>query len=107
MFSNVDPLLEQTLLDETTSTVVCASPLLSDDYSGGSVSSAQGSAVVTSSSIGSMMGGVVGGDWKLFEGSSVVEEGVVIFVSHQSALVVRNFYKIVQKLWIPPAHAFL
>ncbi|XP_074334037.1 uncharacterized protein LOC141671649 isoform X2 [Apium graveolens] len=78
-----------TLLDETTSTVVCASPLLSDDYCGGSVTSAQGSAVVNSSSIGSMMGGVVGGDWKLFEGSSVVEEGVVIFVSHQSALVAK------------------
>ncbi|KAK1369871.1 vacuolar protein sorting-associated protein 8-like [Heracleum sosnowskyi] len=78
-----------TLLDETTSTVVCASPLLSDDYSGGSVTSAQGSAVVNSSSIGSMMGGVVGGDWKLFEGPSVVEEGVVIFVSHQSALVAK------------------
>lgn len=80
--------------------------MLSDDYSGGSVTSA-GSAVVNSSSIGSMMGGVVGGDWKLFEGSSVVEEGVVIFVSHQSALVVRDFCKIVQKLRILPAHAFV
>lgn len=37
------------------------------------------------------MGGVVGGDsgWKLFnEGSSLVEEGVVIFATHQTALVV-------------------
>lgn len=50
--------------------------------------SAQGSATVYNSGIGSMMGGVVGGDWKLFEGSSLVEEGVVIFVTHQSALVV-------------------
>ncbi|WOG97677.1 hypothetical protein DCAR_0417018 [Daucus carota subsp. sativus] len=80
---------KQTLLDETTSTVVCACPLLFDEYSGGALTSAQGSATVNSSSIGSMMGGVVGGDWKLFEGSSVVEEGVVIFVSHQSALVAK------------------
>jgi hypothetical protein len=38
-----------------------------------------------------MVGGVVGGDagWKLFnEGSSLVEEGVVVFVTHQTALVV-------------------
>lgn len=43
------------------------------------------------SSIGGMMGGVVGADagWKLFnEGSSLVEEGVVVFVTHQNALVV-------------------
>ena len=42
-------------------------------------------------SIGGMMGGVVGADagWKLFnEGSSLVEEGVVVFVTHQNALVV-------------------
>lgn len=38
-----------------------------------------------------MMGGVVGKDagWKLFnEGSSLIEEGVVIFVTHQNILVV-------------------
>jgi hypothetical protein len=38
-----------------------------------------------------MVRGVVGGEagWKLFnEGSSLVEEGVVVFVTHQTALVV-------------------
>lgn len=47
--------------------------------------------MVSSSSLGSRMGGVVGGDagWKLFnEASSFAEEGVVIFVTHQTALVV-------------------
>jgi len=47
--------------------------------------------MVSASSISSMVGGVVGGDagWKLFnEGSSLVEEGVVVFVTHQTALVV-------------------
>lgn len=45
----------------------------------------------SASSIGGMMGGVVGGDagWKLFnEGSSLVEEGVVVFVTQQHVLVV-------------------
>lgn len=53
---------KQTLLDEATSTVVCASPLLSEESSGGSSS--------------------IPGD------STLGEEGVVIFVTHQSALVV-------------------
>lgn len=47
--------------------------------------------VTSTSSIGSKVGGVVGGDagWKLFaEGSSMAEEGVVIFVTYQTALVV-------------------
>ena len=47
--------------------------------------------MASTSSISSMMGGVVGADagWKLFnEGSPLVEEGVVIFVTHQTALVV-------------------
>lgn len=51
----------------------------------------QGSVTSSTSSIGSKMGGVVGGDagWKLFtEGSSLVEEGVVIFATYQHALVV-------------------
>lgn len=46
---------------------------------------------VPSSSISSMMGGVVGVDstWKLFnEDSNSVEEGVVIFVTYQTGLVV-------------------
>ena len=51
----------------------------------------QGNGTFSTSSIGSKVGGVVGGDagWKLFaEGSSLVEEGVVIFVTYQTALVV-------------------
>ncbi|RVW37739.1 Vacuolar protein sorting-associated protein 8-like [Vitis vinifera] len=75
-----------------TGTVLSASPLLLDESSGSSLMSSQGNATGSTSSIGSMMGGVVGGDagWKLFsEGSSLVEEGVVIFVTHQTALVVR------------------
>lgn len=71
--------------------MLSASPLLFDEFSGGASQSAQGNGTVTGSSIGGMMGGVVGGDasWKLFnEGSSLVEEGVVVFVTHQTALVV-------------------
>ncbi|XP_012083104.1 vacuolar protein sorting-associated protein 8 homolog isoform X2 [Jatropha curcas] len=83
----------QCLLDgQRTGTVLSASPLLYDESFGGTLPSSQGNASLSSSSIGNMMGGVVGGDagWKLFnEGSSMVEEGVVIFVTHQTALVVR------------------
>ncbi|OIW02356.1 hypothetical protein TanjilG_08503 [Lupinus angustifolius] len=75
----------QCLLDgQRTGLVLSASPLLSDEFSG--------SASIPASSLSSMMGGVVGGDagWKLFnEGSSFVEEGVVVFVTYQTALVVR------------------
>ncbi|KAF1890216.1 hypothetical protein Lal_00025549 [Lupinus albus] len=75
----------QCLLDgQRTGLVLSASPLLSDEFSG--------SASIPASSLSSMMGGVVGGDagWKLFnEGSSLVEEGVVVFVTYQTALVVR------------------
>ncbi|OVA04700.1 Clathrin [Macleaya cordata] len=86
----------QCLLDgQRTGTVLSASPLLID-VSGSALTSALGNATASSSGIGSMMGGVVGGvvgaeaGWKLFsEGSSLVEEGVVIFVTHQTALVVR------------------
>ncbi|KAF4366492.1 hypothetical protein F8388_003730 [Cannabis sativa] len=83
----------QCLLDgQTTGTVLSASPLFFDESFGGASLSSQGNAVGPASSIGSMMGGVVGGDagWKLFnEGSSMVEEGVVVFVTYQTALVVR------------------
>lgn len=71
--------------------MLSASPLLFEEFSGVAAPSSQGNNVVSSSSLGSMMGGVVGGDagWKLFnEASSLVEEGVVIFVTHQTALVV-------------------
>ncbi|XP_027334306.1 vacuolar protein sorting-associated protein 8 homolog isoform X2 [Abrus precatorius] len=83
----------QCLLDgQRTGLVLSASPLLSDDFSGNASPYSQGNTTASASSISSMMGGVVGGDagWKLFnEGSSLVEEGVVVFVTHQTALVVR------------------
>ncbi|KAJ4847458.1 hypothetical protein Tsubulata_019162 [Turnera subulata] len=83
----------QLLLDgQKTGTVLSASPLLFDESCGSALASPLGNGSASSSSIGSMMGGVVGGDagWKLFnEGSSLVEEGVVIFATHQTALVVR------------------
>lgn len=82
----------QCLLDgQNTGLVLSASPLFSGEF-GGSPSYSQGNTMVSASSISSMVGGVVGGDagWKLFnEGSSLVEEGVVVFVTHQTALVVR------------------
>ncbi|PIN18586.1 hypothetical protein CDL12_08740 [Handroanthus impetiginosus] len=64
------------LLDETTSRVVCASPLLYGEGHGGTMMSSQSSSVVSTSSIGSMMGGMV-------------DEGVVIFITNQSALVAK------------------
>ncbi|MQM01056.1 hypothetical protein Taro_033804, partial [Colocasia esculenta] len=83
----------QCLLDgQKTGTVLSASPLLLDDLC---TSSAQGNAAVSTSGLGSMVGGVVGGvvggdsGWKLFNESAFVEEGVVVFVTHQNALVVR------------------
>ncbi|KAE8703626.1 vacuolar protein sorting-associated protein 8-like protein isoform X2 [Hibiscus syriacus] len=82
----------QCLLDgQRTGTVLSASPLLFDDSCGSTLVTSQGNTTSTTS-IGSKMGGVVGGDagWKLFtEGSSLAEEGVVIFVTYQTALVVR------------------
>ncbi|XP_010522886.1 PREDICTED: vacuolar protein sorting-associated protein 8 homolog isoform X2 [Tarenaya hassleriana] len=82
----------QCLLDgQKNGTVLSASPL-SDEFCGSPLVSSQGNTAVPSSSIASMMGGVVGVDsgWKLFnEGSSSVEEGVVIFVTYQTALVVK------------------
>ncbi|KAK4406644.1 Vacuolar protein sorting-associated protein 8 [Sesamum angolense] len=63
------------LLDETTSRVVCASPLLYGEGHAGAMISSQSSSALTTSSISSMMG-------------TMVDEGVVIFITHQSALVV-------------------
>ncbi|KAG9149694.1 hypothetical protein Leryth_012420 [Lithospermum erythrorhizon] len=79
------------LLDETTSTVVCAVPLISSEIHSGTSVPSQGSNAVSTGGLSSRMGGVVGGDsgWKLFDGSSTIEEGVVIFVTHQSALVAK------------------
>lgn len=70
--------------------MLSASPLLFDDFSGSASPFSQGNTSTPASSISSMMG-VVGGDagWKLFnESSSLLEEGVVVFVTHQTALVV-------------------
>ncbi|KAK6114959.1 hypothetical protein DH2020_007228 [Rehmannia glutinosa] len=64
------------LLDETTSRVVCASPLLYGEGHGGTTMSSQISSAVSTSSISSMMGGML-------------DEGVVIFITHQSALVAK------------------
>lgn len=64
--------------------------------------SSQGNSAATSglgSMVGGVVGGVVGGEagWKLFnEGSSVVEEGVVIFVTHQNALMVGSLQMIMK-----------
>ncbi|KAL6005772.1 hypothetical protein ACLOJK_006345 [Asimina triloba] len=81
---------------QNTGIVLSASALLIDDLHVAGLTSAQGNIGASPSSLGSMMGGVVGGvvggeaGWKLFsEGSSFVEEGVVIFVTHQTVLVVR------------------
>lgn len=83
----------QCLLDgQRTGTVLCASPLLPDEFSGGAPVTPQANTTGSASSIGGVMGGVVGGasGWKLFgEGSPLPEEGVVIFVTHQTALVVK------------------
>ncbi|XP_010251529.1 PREDICTED: vacuolar protein sorting-associated protein 8 homolog isoform X2 [Nelumbo nucifera] len=87
----------QCLLDgQRTGTVLTASPLLLYESHEGNPISAQGNATTSASGIGSMMGGVVGGvvggeaGWKILsEGSSLVDEGVVIFVTHQTALVAR------------------
>lgn len=71
--------------------MLSASPLLLDEFGGGASSYSQGNTTISTSSISSMVGGVVGGDagWKLFnEASSLAEEGVVVFVTHQTALVV-------------------
>lgn len=86
-------LLHQCLLDgQKNGTVLSASPLPDENFGSSLVSSKGGNAAVPSSSITSMMGGVVGVDssWKLFnEDSTSVEEGVVIFVTYQTGLVVN------------------
>ncbi|XP_031498965.1 uncharacterized protein LOC116263380 isoform X2 [Nymphaea colorata] len=86
------------LLDgQRTGTVLCASALLSDEFRWASFASGHGSATGSPGGIGSMMGGVVGGGvggeagWKLFSDGSPEKEGVVIFVTHQNALVVRLY----------------
>uniref|UniRef100_J3L970 RING-type domain-containing protein n=2 Tax=Oryza brachyantha TaxID=4533 RepID=J3L970_ORYBR len=87
----------QRLFDGNTGIVLSACPLLVDESFGSSNSSTQGNLTTSSGGLSSMMGGVVGGvvgvdsGWKFFnEGSSPVEDGVVVmFIMHQHALVVR------------------
>ncbi|KAK4743512.1 hypothetical protein SAY87_001513 [Trapa incisa] len=83
----------QCLLDGLkTGIVLSASPLIFDEFTGGASLLSHGITSGSNSSIGSMMGGVVGADagWKLFnEGNSLIEEGVVVFVTRQTVLVVR------------------
>ncbi|KAL6495612.1 hypothetical protein OROGR_030175 [Orobanche gracilis] len=74
---NMISYLKQTkLLDENTGRVVCASPLLCDEGHGNTTMFCQSNSAVSTSSISSMMGGMVDG-------------GVVIFITHQSALVAK------------------
>ncbi|KAK9151312.1 hypothetical protein Syun_009621 [Stephania yunnanensis] len=75
------------LLDAQSGNVLSASSLLIDDFGSGSLPN-QGNSASSPGGIGSMMGGVVGG--VLFsEGPSLVEEGVVVFVTYKHALVFR------------------
>lgn len=89
--------IKQCLLDgQKTGTVLSASALLNDDFSGGP-SLSQVNNTASGSSIGGMVGGVVGAEagWKLFnESTSFVEEGVVVLVTHQTALVVWKYFRL-------------
>ncbi|KAK9145826.1 hypothetical protein Sjap_005729 [Stephania japonica] len=77
------------LLDgKKTGIVLSASSLLIDDSGSGSMP-IQGNAAASPGGIGSMMGGVL-----FSEGPSLVEEGVVVFVTYQHALVFRLSPKI-------------
>ncbi|KAL8138324.1 hypothetical protein V2J09_004325, partial [Rumex salicifolius] len=71
----------QCLLDgQRTGTVLCASPLIPDVFAGAASINNQGS----STSFGGYSA------WKIFsEGTSLSEEGVVVFITYQTALVVR------------------
>ncbi|CAN8308812.1 unnamed protein product [Cochlearia groenlandica] len=83
----------QCLLDgQNNGTVLSASPLPDEIFESFVASSKAGNTAVPSSSISSMMGGVVGveSSWKLFnEDSSALEDGVVIFATYQTGLVVK------------------
>ncbi|KAG2331135.1 hypothetical protein Bca52824_002315 [Brassica carinata] len=83
----------QCLLDgQKNGMVLSASPLPDEIFGSSLASSKAGNSATPSSSISSMVGGVVGVDssWKLFnEDSSAVEEGVVVFVTYQTVLVVK------------------
>ncbi|GAB2291147.1 hypothetical protein Dimus_025404 [Dionaea muscipula] len=75
-----------------TSIVVCASPLPPDEFGAGASVTSQGGATGSTINSGGKASGATGGygGWKLFnEGSTLFEEGVVVFVNHQAALVVR------------------
>ncbi|XP_073130734.1 uncharacterized protein [Henckelia pumila] len=64
------------LFDETTSKVLCASPLLYGECHGGAMALYQGSSSASTNSGVSISGGID-------------DEGVVIFITHQSALVAK------------------
>lgn len=80
-----------------TGTVLCMSPLLAVESQISALNTGQGVSSLGPGGLGSMMGGVVGGvvggdaGKKLFSDSPASEEswGVVIFVTQQTALVVR------------------
>ncbi|CAH8335200.1 unnamed protein product [Eruca vesicaria subsp. sativa] len=72
--------------------VLSASPLPDENFGSSLGPSKAGNTATPSSSISSMVGGVgrVDSSWKLFnEDSSAVEEGVVVFVTYQTVLVVK------------------
>ena len=82
----------QCLLDgQKTGTVLSACPLHTNESYFGQ-SSTQGNLAASTNSLGSMVGGVVGGEagWKLFNEGMLSEEGVVIFGTLQYALVVGS-----------------
>ncbi|GLJ14759.1 hypothetical protein SUGI_0239380 [Cryptomeria japonica] len=88
----------QCLFDgQRTGTVLSMSALLVDESQNATSNAGQGGPSMSSNSLGSMMGGVVGGvvggetGKKLFSDGTLSEEtgGVVIFVTQQTALVVR------------------
>ncbi|XP_018456561.2 uncharacterized protein LOC108827617 [Raphanus sativus] len=83
----------QCLLDGQKNGMVLSASPLPDEILGSSLASSKaGNTATPSSSISSLVGGVVGVDssWKLFnEDSSAEEEGVVVFVTYQTVLVVK------------------
>ncbi|WOK95317.1 hypothetical protein Cni_G04024 [Canna indica] len=96
LFNRLSTKRESVIGSPSTGTVLCACPLLLGDFHGFVSAPTQVNSAAPSNGLGSMVGGVFGGvvggeaGWKLFnEGSPLVEEGVIIFITHQYALVVR------------------
>ncbi|CAI9090000.1 OLC1v1024674C6 [Oldenlandia corymbosa var. corymbosa] len=76
------------LCNEKMGVVICASSLISGESLVGASTTPQGSNVSATSAIGSMMGGVIGVDAGS-KYSPTPEDGVVVFVFHQNALVAK------------------